>query len=83
MAPVTQSLDSPITVAVLGPPRSLPDAKDSQWATDRQPLEARLPAGATEGLLCTASGHVLEGFVNNFFVIRGMLWIVLELMQLR
>lgn len=71
MAPVTQTLDSPVSVAVSGPGRKMPDAKDSQWARDREALEAELPAGATEGLLCTADGAVLESFVSNFFVVRG------------
>ncbi|BDA42770.1 hypothetical protein COCOBI_03-6630 [Coccomyxa sp. Obi] len=70
MAPVTQTLDSLVSVAVSGPGRKMPDAKDSQWATDREALEAQLPAGATEGLLCTADGAVLESFVSNFFVVR-------------
>ncbi len=71
MALVTQPLDSPVSVAVSGPGRKVPDAKDSQWARDRQPLEAQLPAGASEGLLCTDDGAVLESFVSNFFVVRG------------
>lgn len=71
MAPVTQTLDGPVSVAVSGPGRKMPDAKDSQWARDREALEAQLPAGATEGLLCTADGAVLESFVSNFFVVRG------------
>lgn len=71
MAPVTQPLDGPVSVAVSGPGREMPDAKDSQWARDRQVLEAQLPAGASEGLLCTADGAVLESFVSNFFVVRG------------
>lgn len=71
MAPVTQTLDTPVSVAVSGPGRKMPDAKDSQWARDREALEAQLPAGTTEGLLCTANGAVLESFVSNFFVVRG------------
>ena len=71
MAPVTQPLDGPVSVAVSGPGRKMPDAKDSKWARDRQVLEAQLPAGASEGLLCTADGAVLESFVSNFFVVRG------------
>ncbi|KAK9909953.1 hypothetical protein WJX75_009988 [Coccomyxa subellipsoidea] len=70
MVPVTQPLDGPVSVAVSGPGREMPDAKDSQWARDRQVLEAQLPAGASEGLLCTADGAVLESFVSNFFVVR-------------
>ncbi len=71
MAPVTQTLDSPVSLAVSGPGRNMPDAKDSQWARDREALEAQLPAGTREGLLCTADGAVLESFVSNFFVVRG------------
>lgn len=71
MGPVSQPMNTPVTLAVSGLGRKLPDIKDSKWATDRKPLEAELPVGATEGLLCTADGAVLEGFVSNFFVVRG------------
>lgn len=61
----------PITLGVSGPPRVMPDAKDSQWAADRVPLEQQLPEGATEGLLCTPDGRALEAFVSNFFAVIG------------
>lgn len=71
VTPMATSIRPPAILAVSGPPRSLPDAKDSLWATERAPLEAQLPENATEGLLCTADGRALEGFVNNFFVVTG------------
>ena len=71
VTPMGTSVRPPAILAVSGPPRALPDAKDSLWATERAPLEAELPENATEGLLCTADGRALEGFVNNFFVVTG------------
>ncbi|KAK9819610.1 hypothetical protein WJX72_000279 [[Myrmecia] bisecta] len=60
-----------VSVAVVGPPRHLPEAKDSHWVQDRRPLEERLPVGAAEGLLATLDGKLLEGLVTNLFVVTG------------
>ena len=62
----------PVAVAVLGPPRQLPEAKDSAWVTTRAPLERAKPPGVSEALLATARGALVEGLVTNLFVVvRG------------
>ena len=71
VSPMSAAVLPPVILGVSGPPRSMPDAKDSQWAVDRVPLEQQLPEGATEGLLCTPDGKALEAFVSNFFVVIG------------
>lgn len=71
VSPLGANPATPITLAVSGPPRRMPDAKHSQWAIDRMPLEAALPGNATEGLLCAPGGRALEGFISNFFVVTG------------
>ena len=71
VSPMSSAALPPVTLGVSGPPRVMPDAKDSQWAVDRVPLEQQLPEGATEGLLCTPDGRALEAFVSNFFVVVG------------
>ncbi|KAK9839976.1 hypothetical protein WJX74_001372 [Apatococcus lobatus] len=60
-----------VEVCVVGPPRSLPAAKDSRWPADRAHLQARMPPGAAEGILSTADGRLLEGFITNLFIISG------------
>lgn len=54
---------------ILGPPRSNPDVKDILWMMEREYLERLAPVDATEVLLCSQSGDVLEGLVTNVFVV--------------
>lgn len=65
----------PARALVVGPARRLPAAKDSHWVLERAPLERALSAGSrggpAEGLLCDASGRLLEGLVTNLFVVAG------------
>jgi branched-subunit amino acid aminotransferase/4-amino-4-deoxychorismate lyase len=57
---------------ILGPPRDIPIAKDTNWVSDREYLESMRPDGACECLLSTQEGCVLEGMITNFYVIRKM-----------
>ena len=50
--------------------RLLPEAKFSDWARQRRPLES-LRAPEDCEVLMAPDGSVLEGCVTNFFVIRG------------
>ena len=34
--------------------------------------ESHLPAGTTEGILCSPDNALLEGLVSNIFVIKGV-----------
>ena len=68
----------PASGVVVGPGRQLPAVKDSRWVLDRAPLEqalsreqARIQDGPAEGLLCSASGRLLEGLVTSLFVVAG------------
>jgi branched-subunit amino acid aminotransferase/4-amino-4-deoxychorismate lyase len=60
-----------VDVAVLGPPRRNPAAKDTNWVRDRRQLEARKrDAAADEVILADDDGEVLlEGLVTNLFVV--------------
>ena len=63
---------APAVAAVVGGPRSSPDAKDSAWIAGRAPLEAALlETGATEGLLADGAGRLLEGLITNVFIVEG------------
>ncbi|KAK9847197.1 hypothetical protein WJX84_003050 [Apatococcus fuscideae] len=64
-------LASSVEVAVVGPQRSLPAAKDSRWPLHRAHLQARLPKETTEGILASSDGCLLEGFITNLFIISG------------
>ncbi|GMH36313.1 hypothetical protein BSKO_04181 [Bryopsis sp. KO-2023] len=61
----------PCDVYVLGGPRSIHEAKHSQWVLDRRPLESLKPEGFHEVILSTDNGGLLEGLVTNFFVVAG------------
>lgn len=37
----------------------------------RAHLQARMPPGATEGILADRDGCLLEGFITNLFIISG------------
>lgn len=83
-------LDAPKMAYILGPPRMNPNVKDVMWMRDREYLERLAPREATEVLLCSKRGDLLEGLVTNIFVIvdvgdgervvqtapveRGVLW---------
>ena len=83
ISPMSTGVLPPVTLGVSGPPRVMPDAKDSQWAIDRVPLQQQLPEGATEGLLCTPDGRALEAFVSNFFVVTGKNLVLLAVAGMR
>lgn len=59
----------PATAVVMGPPRKVAIAKDSGWVAARRRLEALRPPGATELLLASRDGRLLEGMVTNLFVV--------------
>lgn len=58
---------------VVGPGRFQPGIKDTNWVTNRQSMAAKVPSGASEGLLQDTEGCLLEGLVTNFFVVRACL----------
>lgn len=62
-------LDGPKMAYILGPPRMNPNVKDVMWMRDREYLERLAPREATEVLLCSKRGDLLEGLVTNIFVI--------------
>ncbi|KAF8070923.1 hypothetical protein HT031_001004 [Scenedesmus sp. PABB004] len=60
----------PARVLVAGAPRPLAGAKHCDWVVARAPLEAaKAQAGADEVLLADGRGALLEGLVNNWFVV--------------
>ncbi|GAQ78468.1 hypothetical protein KFL_000130510 [Klebsormidium nitens] len=69
-APTGGSMPQGTTVAVMGPGRQMPAAKDSSWAIDRRPLEAPKPPDVGEVLLSNDGEALLEGLLTNFFVVR-------------
>jgi branched-subunit amino acid aminotransferase/4-amino-4-deoxychorismate lyase len=63
----------PIAALVNGPPRVRAAAKSSAWVAQRAPLEAQRPADCAETILTDPStGALLEGLVNNLFVIAAV-----------
>ncbi|CAD7702529.1 unnamed protein product, partial [Ostreobium quekettii] len=68
--PLSVEASHPVEVSVLGRPRTIPLAKFSQWATDRQCIEAKKAKSDGEALLCTQDGNLLEGLLTNFFVVQ-------------
>lgn len=70
--PTNQYNSAAVAEVVLnGKPRSVPEAKFSQWVEDRQSLEKLKDAGFHEIMLTTDDGHILEGLTSNIFVVRG------------
>jgi branched-subunit amino acid aminotransferase/4-amino-4-deoxychorismate lyase len=67
----THTIADPCTVTLLGSERSRPWIKESQWVTDRKPLEALMHNACSEAILtANADGeHVLEGLKANFFAV--------------
>lgn len=61
--------DGPKVAYILGPPRKNPAVKDTMWIQDREYLEHLAPADASEVLLCTSDGLLLEGLVTNIFIV--------------
>ncbi|KAL3691784.1 hypothetical protein R1sor_005435 [Riccia sorocarpa] len=59
-----------IKVAVMGPGRKIPRAKDSLWTSTRQGLESVKPSGTNEIILSANGNDLLEGLVTNFFVVK-------------
>ncbi|KAJ4845895.1 hypothetical protein Tsubulata_026862 [Turnera subulata] len=57
------------SVAVVGPGRDVAQAKYSDWAWMRKPLEKLRPPLVTEMLLSNDGDRLLEGSVTNFFVV--------------
>jgi branched-subunit amino acid aminotransferase/4-amino-4-deoxychorismate lyase len=63
----------PIAALVNGPPRVRAAAKSSAWVAQRAPLEAERPQDCGETILTDPStGALLEGLVNNLFVIAAV-----------
>eukprot|EP00249_Psilotum_nudum_P001812 c14510_g1_i1 orf=504-1262(-) len=56
-------------VAIMGPGRSFPNAKSSQWVSCRQALEQVRPPDVTEILLSNDGNALLEGTITNLFVV--------------
>lgn len=56
-------------LAVMGPGRSLPNVKHSEWVRTRQVLEHSRPTDVTEVILSNDGDSLLEGMVSNFFVV--------------
>ena len=48
----------------------LSSASKQHHACCRQKYAALVPATATEGILCTENGQLLEGFISNLFVVQ-------------
>ena len=59
----------PIRALVLGAPRELAAAKDSEWVRARTALEAARGADEEEVLLLDAEGCITEGTQTNLFVV--------------
>ncbi|XP_021859738.1 uncharacterized protein [Spinacia oleracea] len=57
-------------LAVVGCRRDFAEAKYSDWARLRKPLEMLRPPFATELLLSDNGDRILEGTITNFFVVR-------------
>ncbi|XP_057522670.1 uncharacterized protein LOC130802676 isoform X1 [Amaranthus tricolor] len=57
-------------LAVVGHKRDFAEAKYSDWARLRKPLEMLRPPSATELLLSHNGDQLLEGTITNFFVVR-------------
>ncbi|KAL2896393.1 putative branched-chain-amino-acid aminotransferase [Bienertia sinuspersici] len=57
-------------LAVVGCRRDCAEAKYSDWARLRKPLELLRPPSATELLLSDNGDQILEGTITNFFVVR-------------
>jgi len=57
------------SVSLSGPPRSLPHVKACRWVEDRKTLEEQKPNGCSEVLLVDKEGCIMEGLINNFFVV--------------
>lgn len=57
-------------LAVVGCRRDFAEAKYSDWARLRKPLEMLRPPSATELLLSDNGDQILEGARTNFFVVR-------------
>ncbi|XP_021715789.1 uncharacterized protein LOC110683703 isoform X2 [Chenopodium quinoa] len=57
-------------LAVVGCRRDFAEAKYSDWARLRKPLEMLRPPSATELLLSDNGDQILEGSITNFFVVR-------------
>lgn len=54
--------------------RSQPDAKTTDWMTQRQAAYESLPPGVYEGVMVTADGQILEGLSSNIYgVLDGVL----------
>ncbi|GBG68761.1 hypothetical protein CBR_g3301 [Chara braunii] len=64
------SLPAPVEVAVMGPARTLPDVKYTDWVKIRRSLEKNKPASVSEVILSNDGRTLLEGMVTNFFVIK-------------
>ncbi|KAI9094905.1 hypothetical protein DFS34DRAFT_227531 [Phlyctochytrium arcticum] len=62
LGPKTPTCD----VAVHGPPRKNPTAKDSQWVRDRADLEELFALPAGEVLLSDPEQNIYEGLTSNF-----------------
>ncbi|XP_074305478.1 uncharacterized protein LOC141640671 isoform X2 [Silene latifolia] len=60
-------------LAVVGNRRDFAEAKYSDWARLRKPLENLRPPSATELLLSDDDGRILEGTITNFFVVCSKL----------
>jgi branched-subunit amino acid aminotransferase/4-amino-4-deoxychorismate lyase len=74
------SLAPPLEFAAPGPGilvesrigcRPGPQHKHSSWVRDRKPLERIKGGDASETVMTSASGQVLEGLVSNVFVVRN------------
>eukprot|EP01083_Nonionella_stella_P250553 865318_1 len=55
-------------LCVLGGPRPIPEAKDTQWIWDREKLE-RQKGDFDEIILSDENGFLLEGLVSNVFIV--------------
>ncbi|XP_021744361.1 uncharacterized protein LOC110710378 [Chenopodium quinoa] len=70
MPPVFGVEGNAARLAVVGCRRDFAEAKYSDWARLRKPLEMLRPPSATELLLSDNGDRILEGSITNFFVVR-------------
>jgi branched-subunit amino acid aminotransferase/4-amino-4-deoxychorismate lyase len=66
--PLVESPPKPCWLCVYGNPRTIPNAKDTAWISERQYIEAVKPSHVTDMILCKGT-KLYETTVSNFFVI--------------